>query len=131
MMVSGWYAAWLALLALWLAWRVVLRRRDTGIGIGDGGDIELTRRQRAQGNFLEQVPMALLLLLLLDLGSCPAWALHGFGITLLAGRLLHAWGISHSEGTSFGRLAGTLLTWLTVLGMAGLLLGQQVVDWLG
>jgi uncharacterized membrane protein YecN with MAPEG domain len=41
--------------------------------------------------------------------------LHLMGIALTLGRILHAWGLSTSPGESFGRAAGTTLTWLTLL----------------
>lgn len=130
MLVTGLYAALLALLALLLAWRVVMRRREASVGIGDGGDEDLARRRRAQGNMLENVPLALLLLLVLELDHTAPWLLHVFGIVLVVARVLHAWGISHSAGTSFGRLVGTLFTWLVMLAMILLLLWQQVLGWL-
>jgi uncharacterized membrane protein YecN with MAPEG domain len=34
------------------------------------------------------------------------------------GRAAHAWGLSHSSGTSKGRFLGTLFTWLLMLAMA-------------
>lgn len=129
MLVTGFYAALLAFLALLLAGRVVMRRREASVGIGNGGDEELARRRRAQGNMLEYVPLALLLLLVLELDHTAPWLLHVLGIVLVVARVLHAWGISHSAGTSFGRLAGTLFTWLVLLAMIVLLLWQQAVTW--
>ena len=80
-------------------------------GLGDGGNAELARWIRVQGNFVEYVPMALLLLALLELsGVARAWILVG-GVALLAGRLLHAWGLSRTQYVSFGRFTGTALTW--------------------
>ena len=54
------------------------------------------------------VPMALVLLLLLELGGASAWLLHGLGIALLAGRLVHAWSLAAHNGT--GRIIGMGLT---------------------
>lgn len=130
MLITGFYAALLALLALILAGRVVRRRGQIRIGVGDGGDADLMLRQRVHGNLLEYVPLALLLLLLVELAQAPAWTVHLFGATLLLGRLLHAWGLAHSAGTSFGRFVGTALTWLVMLAMIGLLLGRQIAAWL-
>jgi uncharacterized membrane protein YecN with MAPEG domain len=44
--------------------------------------------------------------------------IHGFGGTLLVSRILHAWGLSRSAGTSPGRFLGTLLTLLLMIAMA-------------
>lgn len=79
--------------------------------LGDGGNAALTRWIRVQGNFVEYVPLALLLLALLEIaGTSRAWLLAG-GSALLAGRLLHAWGLSRHAGVSVGRFVGTALTW--------------------
>ncbi len=103
------YAAVAALMLISLSVRVIGMRRQRRVSIGDGEDEILTRRIRAQGNFIEYVPMALvLLLLLLELGGASAWLLHGLGIALLAGRLVHAWALAAHNGT--GRMIGMGLT---------------------
>ena len=129
MLITGFYAALLALLALLLAWRVVMRRQAAQVGIGNGGDQDLAQRRRAHGNLLEYAPLALLLMLVLELDHAAVWVLHLLGIVLVAARLLHAWGISHSVGTSFGRFSGTLLTWVVMLAMIVLLLWRQLLAW--
>lgn len=127
MHVTGIYAALATLIVLALAARISMRRHGQHIGIGDGGDRDLFRRIRAHANALENLPLALLLLLLLELNQTrPAW-LHAFGIALIAGRILHAIGLSGSEGYSAGRFIGTALTWLAMLVMALLLLWQWCV----
>ncbi len=102
------YAAVAALMLISLSVRVIGMRRRRRVSIGDGEDEILARRIRAQGNFIEYVPMALVLLLLLELGGASAWLLHGLGIALLAGRLVHAWSLAAHNGT--GRIIGMGLT---------------------
>ncbi len=109
------YAALLGLLLLVLAGAVVRLRGKHKVGIGDGGHEDLALAGRAHANFIEYVPIALILLLLLEYRGVPAWALHGLGGGLLLGRLLHAWGLSQSRGTSPGRAIGILLTWAVLL----------------
>ncbi|MEO7916893.1 MAG: MAPEG family protein, partial [Dokdonella sp.] len=72
----------------------------------------------------ETVPLGLLLLLLVELNQTQPIFIHLFGITLIVGRLLHAWGLTRHAGTSPGRLIGMLLTLLSMFGMALLLLWQ-------
>ena len=108
--ITAFYAALLGLLVLLLAIRVVQGRWSKRIGLGDGGQAEMTRRIRAHGNAAETIPLALVLLLALELTNVGATWLHGFGIALVAGRVLHAWGLSRHGGTSFGRMVGTVLT---------------------
>ena len=106
------------LLYLVLAMRVVLLRQATRIGVGSGGNAAMTLRMRVQGNFAEYVPLALLMLALLELCALPAWLLWTFGLALLLGRVLHAIGLGGSAGYSFGRFSGALLTFLVLLAMA-------------
>ena len=59
--------------------------------------------------------MALILMAACELNGAPAPFLHLVGVTLVVGRLLHAQGLTSSEGVSFGRTAGTALTWIVLL----------------
>lgn len=112
------FAALHVLLLLVLLVPISRHRRDHRIGLGDGGDPVLARRIRVHGNFIEHAPIALVLLGLLELcGLGSAW-IWGFGAALLAGRVLHAVGLSRTAGHSFGRFTGTVLTWATLLAMA-------------
>ena len=80
---------------------------------------------RVHANFIEYVPMALLMLALLELAGLAATWLWAMGGVLLAARMLHGFGLSRHAGYSFGRFWGTLLTWIVMVAMAlaGLLLG--------
>jgi uncharacterized membrane protein YecN with MAPEG domain len=44
-----------------------------------------------------------------------AFLVHGLGIALTLGQLLHAWELTRSSSLSFGRTAGISLTWLALL----------------
>jgi uncharacterized protein len=127
MHVTGIYAALGALLLLILAVRISLARRAARVGIGDGGNHELVKRIRAHANATEYLPIALLLLLLLDLGQTPPLWLHVFGVALIVGRVLHAIGLSRTGGPSPGRVLGMVLTWGAMLAMALLLLWKAVM----
>ena len=60
-------AAVFGLLHVIFTLRVGNYRFKSKISLGDGGDLELRNRVRAHGNFIENVPIALLLILLNDL----------------------------------------------------------------
>lgn len=120
-------AAVIGLLTIALGLRVVMLRRRLHVGVGDGGHEELTLAIRAHGNLLEQAPLALLLLLLLELSGARAQLLAVLGGMLLVGRLLHAWGLSHKSGKSFGRFYGTSITWLMMIITSVLLLGKPLI----
>jgi uncharacterized protein len=122
--VTSIYAALAIVLLLSLAYRVVQVRRSEKIGLGEGGSTQLQRRIRAHGNAVENIPIALIGLLLLELGGMQAWVLHLLGAVLIVSRVLHAIGVSSRSGVSFGRFWGMLGTWLVLLAMAVLLLLQ-------
>ena len=103
---------------LLLSMRVMLHRKAHRIGVGTGGDEVMTRRVRVHANFAEYVPLALLMLGLLELSGTPAGVLWGCGVLLLSARLLHALGLGGSAGYSAGRFAGALLTFVVLLAMA-------------
>lgn len=124
------YAGISALILLGLSARVVGLRRKHQVGIGTGAVTALERAVRAQANFTEYVPLALLLIALLELNGLDARVIHGFGAVLVIGRVLHAQGLNRSAGTSAGRFIGTLMTWLVLLaaGLTAAIVGvTQVV----
>ncbi|HVR82635.1 MAG TPA: MAPEG family protein [Luteimonas sp.] len=112
------FASLHALLLLALIVPISRHRHQHKIGLGDGGDVVLARKIRAHANFIEFVPIALLLLALLELGGLPAAWLWGFGALLLLARVMHAVGLSRHAGYSLGRFWGTALTMLVLLAMA-------------
>ena len=69
--------------------RVGAYRLKNKINLGDGDDKELRNRIRAHGNFIENVPIALLLLLLNDLHGTSTVVLISVGTILLISRLTH------------------------------------------
>ncbi len=112
------FASLHVLLMLALVVPVSRHRRAQRIGVGTGGDAALERKIRAHGNFIEHAPFALLMLALLELCGLQAVWIWTLGATLIAGRVLHAAGLSRRSGYSFGRFWGTAATWLTFLLMA-------------
>lgn len=114
------YAGILGLLLIVLSARVIAARRRHQVSLGDGGNRELERRLRAQANLAEYTPLALILIGVLELAAYPPALLHLLGILFTAGRVLHAWGLSTVEGSSFGRMAGMILTF-AVIGVAAVL----------
>ena len=83
------YIAILGLFFIIFTLRVGLYRQKTKVSIGEGSDPELLRRIRGQGNFVETVPMALFLIVAMELmGASNIW-LHALGIALVVGRTLH------------------------------------------
>lgn len=113
--VTTLYASLLGILLIILSARVSRHRRRARVSLGHGEDIVLVRVMRAQGNFIEYVPFALILLSLLEVEVTELWVLHLLGAMLLVGRLLHAYGVMQPTAPNFGRFWGTGLTWMMIL----------------
>jgi uncharacterized protein len=110
------YAALNALIMLVLGILVVRARVVTQTDIGDGnGNPAMAGPLRAHGNNTEWTPVALLLMWAFCPLGGPMWLMHGVGITLTLGRILHGIGLSNSTGPTPLRFAGILLTWIAYI----------------
>ena len=118
-------ALWVGLhliLLLVLSVLVVRQRRLHGVALGDADIPQLTQAVRAFGNATEYVPAGLVALAVLAMTGAPPMVVHLVGLTLLAGRIAHAVGLSRSGGASVLRSAGAILTWLAdILGGVALI----------
>ena len=74
------------------------------------GEPRLIRAMRGQANFTENVPLALILLLLMALIGTPVWSVHLFGLMLTLGRILHGTHFLAADAPGWQRMAGALLT---------------------
>ena len=109
------YIGLAAILLIVLSVNVMRLRWRHKVGIGDGGHDDLARAIRAQGNFIEYTPIALLLLLCVDLVGDAKWIVHALGIALIVGRAAHGYGLSRNANESLGRLVGMILTLLVLI----------------
>lgn len=106
-----------ALMQCALTVMVVVRRLQARVSFLDGGDKLLLRRIRAHGNFTETVPMALLLMALLEISGLSSIGLIIFGIALLLGRVLHASSLL-TNNARWSRASGMTLT-IAVISIEG------------
>ena len=114
------YAAGLGILLLILSIRVVaVIRAKGGVLYGDGGNPDFTPVLRAQQNFIEYVPLILILIAFAEAGGSSATWIHGMGAALLVGRVLHPLGLTSKAGVNPLRFVGTNLTWIVLLVAAG------------
>jgi uncharacterized protein len=127
MTISMIAAGVLGLMLLFLSAYVIVGRVKFKVDLGDGGSEEMQRRIRVQANFVEYVPLALILIMLVEYGKVgPGWLPAALAVALVAGRVLHAYGLAGNAGTSVGRFVGTNLTALAILGGALAVLGRGV-----
>jgi len=106
-----------ALMNVWLGLRVSMLRRLHKVSIGDGGRSDVGTRMRAHANFTEYTPFFLILLALVELARGSESWLWGVGIAFILGRLLHPFGMDR-PGASAMRIAGIVITWACLLGLA-------------
>lgn len=104
------YAAAISLMFVALTFRTVLLRNQLGVLVGSGENRKLARAIRVHSNFAEYVPIALILLYFLELGSETKTWIHIPCMMLLLGRILHAYGVSQVKENIRFRIAGMFLT---------------------
>ena len=114
------YAGFFALFSVLLANQVLFVR----LRPGRVPDWKPGATERVQGNFVENVPLALVVLYLLEVAGAGATAIHVLGTSLVACRVLHAWGMSRNEGANYPRLIGAQGTFLlmSIMGVAAVYL---------
>lgn len=127
--VTGFYAAILSVLILFFAFRVVRLRRKHWVDIGSAEHSDLARAIRVHGNAAEYIPISLILLACYELNQGVFWVAHGFGALLVLARVMHFQGFGLHRGTSFGRIFGTALTWIVIIGLAVLNLLPAILLW--
>ena len=106
-----------AVLNIWLSIRIGAVRQAAGISVGTGGSEPLERRMRAQANFVENTPFVLLLIAGIELAGGGDWWLQWIAGAYMIGRIAHGFGMDGGS-KQVGRMIGTLVTMLTLLGLA-------------
>ena len=108
--LTGLYACALTAVFIALQYNVILRRGAAKISINYNDDMVLAEKIRRHGNFIETVPLALILMASAEsVGASAVW-LHAIGALLLIGRVLHPLGLKHDVMVSPLRIAGTMAT---------------------
>lgn len=111
------YAGLFAIFALVLSARAGIFRGRQGVSLlyGEPPNMELVQRVRAHQNFLEYVPMVLILMGAIEANGGSAWFLFVTGDLLIIARLAHAIGLKHDNMQHLGRLIGAAGTTLITL----------------
>ena len=119
--ITGLYAGILAIFALVLSFRAGGFRGKTGISVlyGEPQNMELAERVRTHQNFLEYVPMVIILMGIIELSGGSSTYLWITGGLLVVARIAHAVGLKHDNMAHPGRLIGAAGTALITLVTAG------------
>jgi hypothetical protein len=123
--ITALYGSLLALVGLVLGALVGMQRPKLKVSLGDGGHQPLIEANRRHMNWLENVPLLVTLLAIIELNGAASVWLHSLGGTLLVGRLIHPFGIHAEWSFAVPRFIGSLATQLVTLGAIGTLLWQH------
>jgi uncharacterized protein len=113
--ITALYAGILGLISMGVAFPAGRLRGQANVSIGDGGRKDLLLAMRRHANFVEYVPLALILIGLLELNQVRHGAIHALGAVLVVARLSHAVGINADRMKTPGRFIGASLTLLVTL----------------
>jgi len=122
------YAALAGLVYFVLSVNAAFMRRRHRIPIGDGGNELMLRAVRIHANFAEYVPLTLLLLLMMELQGVAPGLIHAGATCLLAGRVLHAFGVRNVNEDFRFRVAGMSLTFTSLIGSCCAIIGTAILD---
>lgn len=114
-MITGLYALLFAALIIQLSLKVIGFRRKHRVSLGHGDHDELESAIAAQHNATEYIPIALVMMLTLELSEAPFWMIHLTGVLLLTGRLMHAAGMLKADMPL--RVRGMQITIYTMIGL--------------
>lgn len=127
--ITIFYAAVLGVIFSVLSLVVVILRRRNDVPYGDGGIPRLNSAIRAHGNFSEHVPIAIILLGLLEISEFSQLTLQILFLGLVSARISHAVAMFaqiKSKLYLFTRIFGAFTTWLVILSSALSLLATSL-----
>lgn len=93
------YGAILAIIYVALSFWVIAGRLQRKVNLGEGQDPEMQVRVRAHANFIEYVPLALILVGLFEMAHGSRILVHVLLIALIVARLIHPFGLRTAPQT--------------------------------
>ena len=116
--ITATYAAVLAVYFVAMSAYVITMRAKTDTLLGPGDDVRMLVAMRRHANLAEYMPFAILIMALAEILGLSATWLHVAGIALLAGRLIHPFGVT-AQSPLAPRVVGLLATFVAILIPAG------------
>ena len=125
---TAFFAGLLALVYLGLSGWVIGARVSENVLFGDGGDDAVLKRIRSHANFAEYVPLALIVIGLLEASGASHGLVQALLIALLVARILHPIGMFAPPNSprQFACRGGGILATFAVMTIASILLLLQV-----
>jgi uncharacterized membrane protein YecN with MAPEG domain len=124
--ITAIYAGVLGLMFLALEIPIGLMRTRGNVSLGDGGNPDLTVAIRRHANFVEHVPLALLLMALLELNGAGHTLLYVLGALLVLARLIHPFGLDIHVMRRPPRGLGAATTSLVILVASAVLIWRAI-----
>jgi uncharacterized membrane protein YecN with MAPEG domain len=106
--ITAFYAGLLGLMSIGIMLVIGRIRGATGISVGDGGNLELIAAMRRHANFVEFVPLCLILIAFLELNGVGSTAIHALAGGLFFARLCHAIGFRTDDSLKALRPIGAI-----------------------
>ena len=122
--ITAFYAAILALIYVGLSFWVIAGRVTKSTLFGDGGDDSMMRRTRSHANFMEYVPLALVVIGFYEADGGSPTLVRVLLVLLLVARIMHPIGMFAAENTprQFAFRGGGIITTLSIVGIAAIAL---------
>lgn len=117
-MTTAIYACILAVLICRLSMNVIKARRRNKVALGDGDCKELIVARSAQSNAIDYCPIALILMLFLELNGGHVILIHIAGVLFVSGRIIHGRAILREDLR--GRVRGMQLTFFMIYALVAL-----------
>ncbi len=120
------FAAAAVLVNFWLGMRIGKLRHSEKVSVGDGGKESIIRRMRAQANFVEQTPLTVILVGLVELaGKGGQWLAPACAVFII-GRIAHAYGMDDTfkPGRAIGMLTAMLFQLVLIVVAVMAVLGK-------
>ncbi|MFO0389611.1 MAG: MAPEG family protein [Alphaproteobacteria bacterium] len=95
--VTAFFAGILGLMLVALSINIIIDRYRYKVSLGDGGHADTNRKIRAQANFVEYVPFALILMVIGEISGTEKDILAYLGVLLVFGRISHAFSLLYFE----------------------------------
>lgn len=115
MLITPLFTAVFAFLYVLLSLNVIKQRFANQISLGSADNKEMERAIRIHANFIEYVPIALILFYFIEMLSMSSSLVFYLGSALLIARVMHFFGMQYPKDLILFRKLGMIITLLVLL----------------